>query len=320
MTNRILSVLTLLCLTSNLGGCETELTLEQLEQLNQVEINDEDHADVDANDELRGEDANGEEGREPVYVDDADGREPVFFDDDDGRLPADAHAEPVEQFTAMVPQPNAGTLSCTQGNDCRSGCRCTNAGVCDNLGIGPFPPAGFCDVPPERTCSSAGDCRDGCSCYSGSCRQTPGVSPMPPDPSCHLPPGDDYEEDDGWQNWSAYTGVPQVHNFDRTHDKDWVAVYIATAATVVFETTNLSWGTDTKLKVFDFSDHTIGALLGQNDDRGGAWFDPNSKGSRVVLDVPADSFYLMKIVNKGGPDPFLNDHQWPTYTLKLSAL
>jgi len=94
-------------------------------------------------------------------------------------------------------------------------------------------------------------------------------------------------------------------------------VYIGSATHVRFETTDLSWGTDTKLKVFEFDGLAKGQLRAKHDDLGGVWYDPNSKSSRVDLYAPANTSYLIKVLNKGGPDPFLNDHQWPTYTLKI---
>lgn len=143
---------------------------------------------------------------------------------------------------------------------------------------------------------------------------------MPPDPGCHLPPPDDYEEDDSWGMWSPYTGQPQVHNFDRAGDQDWVAVFIAEPTHVRFETKNLQHNADTLLKVFEFDNHVMGGLLGWNDDVGGGWWDLQRKRSRVDLQLPGGTAYLIQVVNKGPASQFETQHQWPTYTLSLSAL
>lgn len=205
--------------------------------------------------------------------------------------------------------------SCSFDNDCRTSCEC-NAGTCEPQGgIGPQPPAGYCDLPPTRACSGSLDCRDGCSCSGGTCQPTYGIGPHP---ACHLPPPDQYESDDTWPNYSAYTG-PQRHNFDNVSDSDWVGVHISQAGRVRFETTGLTHGTDTRLEVYAWNG-SRGALLGSHDDVGGWYFDPNSKRSIVELDVPGDASYLIRVFNDSNASVFTESHSLPTYTLKLRQL
>ncbi|MEX1364371.1 MAG: hypothetical protein AB1Z98_14690 [Nannocystaceae bacterium] len=145
---------------------------------------------------------------------------------------------------------------------------------------------------------------------------------MPPDPGCHLPPPDGYEYDDTWPNYSSYTG-PQVHNFHDAMDADWTAVYIATGGLVRFRTHSLTWGADTRIKVFAFDGATKGAELGDKvyaDNIGGPWWWADSKSSRIDLQVEDDSSFLIKVVNESDPSIYTTSHQLPTYTLELSYL
>jgi len=216
------------------------------------------------------------------------------------------------------PDQTHGTLSCSQDNDCRvSSCYCGPGGTCELRLIGPFPPEGaaYCDLPPTRACSSASDCRNGCSCMGGVCGGA--ISPQPPD--CHLPPPDSYEYDDVYTSWSAYTG-PQTHSFHDSGDADWVAVYIHDPGLVRFRTHNLKYQADTKIKVFTFDNLVKGALLGVSDDVGGPWFWPDSQSSRVDIEVPAQSTYLIKIVNLSPASVYTDSLAFPEYTLTLSYL
>lgn len=216
-------------------------------------------------------------------------------------------------LTASV-QP-AVSLACTQDNDCRVSCLCLGGWCGPNPGVGPQPPAGYCDEPPTRSCSSALDCRDGCICSGGFC--SGGVSPQPPD--CHLPPPDAYEYDDTWPNWSAYA-APQAHSFHTSTDTDWAAVYIAEPGQVRFETLGLAHGADTRLEIYAWDGVTKGALLGAHDDVGGWYWDPQSKRSRVDLSVGPNSQFLIKVINESDPTIYTSSHVFPIYTLQLSYL
>lgn len=238
--------------------------------------------------------------------------------DDTGALPEDSDGtelEPVGPSSIVDDAQPLGSLSCTYDNDCRTSCECTDGSCAPIPGLGPVPPAGYCDEPPVRTCSTALDCRSGCSCLGGICAG--GVSPQPPD--CHLPPPDAYEYDDTWPNYSSYVG-PQEHSFHTATDKDWIGVHIAQPGTVRFETHSLSFGTDTRLKVFAWDGNSKGALLGSHDDVGGWWFDPESKRSIVDLEVGPDSLFLIKVINESDPSIYTTSPNFPTYTLELSYL
>ncbi len=206
-----------------------------------------------------------------------------------------------------------GARLCSQNNDCWGGCSCTG-GTCSPGLIGPPPPAWHCDLAPERACTSSSDCRSGCACSGGICLAA-GISPA--NPSCHLPPPDAYEYDSVVAQRSSYVG-PQIHNFHDAADKDWVAVYFGPAGNVHFRTHNLTYGTDTKIKVFTYENQVKGDLVGVHDDVGGWFFTPDSFSSRVDLDVPANSLYLIKIINKSDPLIYTNGFEFPTYTFEVS--
>ncbi|WP_146158480.1 hypothetical protein [Enhygromyxa salina] len=108
-----------------------------------------------------------------------------------------------------------------------------------------------------------------------------------------------------------------MHNLHSTTDEDWVAVYFAVAGTYRFQTTGLSVGTDTVLEVYAYANGGKGALAGSNDNVGGAWWDPNSKGSRVTLGVPANSSYLIRVDNKSASSIYRDSYEWPRYTLQV---
>lgn len=246
-----------------------------------------------------------------IYEDEA------FAEEREAQLEGEDDPEPWKDgsLDLTAPASNRVDVACTQDNDCRSSCDC-DAGTCvPPSGISPNPPAGYCDTPPSRSCSSALDCRDGCSCAAGTCQPSSGVGPHP---ACHLPPPDEYEDDDTWPNYSAYSG-PQRHNFDHASDSDWVGVHIPHAGTVRFETTGLTQGTDTRLEVYAW-DGNRGALLGADDDVGGWFFDPNSKRSIVDLDVSENASFLIRVRNDSRPSMFVEEHRLPTYTLRLRYL
>lgn len=222
---------------------------------------------------------------------------------------------PLGTVDSVVMEPDiANGVACTQSNDCHEGCMCSLGG-CVPSGFGPPPPSNVCDLPPQRSCTSASDCQSGCACSGGVC-QLNGFGP--PNPYCHLPPPDSYEYDDTWQTWKAYVGVPQQHNLHSAGDNDWVAVYMADAGNVRFRTYGLTYSTDTKIEVYSYDGITKGALLGSNDDIGGAWWIADSKSSKVQLPVAANTAYLVRVINKSAASIYSNAHEWPSYSLEIA--
>lgn len=218
------------------------------------------------------------------------------------------------------PEPaQAGQRACTKENDCIDHCECKQ-GLCKRPALlpGPPPPYDMCHEAPTRSCSSSAECQTGCLCSAGICRDD-GIGAV--NPSCHLPPPDAYEVDNTWQQWKAYGGY-QTHNFHHAGDEDWIAVYFAAAGKVSIRTVDLWHGTDTKLEVYKFNttpqpNGSLGALVGSHDDMGGQWFDPDSKGSRVDIQVAAGSSYLLRVINKTPQSNFDAMYYFPTYTLKM---
>ncbi|PRP96057.1 hypothetical protein ENSA7_68710 [Enhygromyxa salina] len=246
---------------------------------------------------------------------DIDGESPDEVDHGDARDDAGTPAEPGPATPDSIDAPNNDVtvgLLCSQNNDCHEYCDCVG-GTCVPDGFGPPPEGDVCNTPPVRTCNSSANCQSGCTCSGGICQSV--FSPY--SETCHLPPPDTYENDDTWQKWKAYTGSPQVHNLHSTTDEDWVAVYFAVAGTYRFQTTGLSVGTDTVLEVYAYANGGKGALAGSNDNVGGAWWDPNSKGSRVTLGVPANSSYLIRVDNKSASSIYRDSYEWPRYTLQV---
>ncbi|GEM_PF-2853601 len=210
-----------------------------------------------------------------------------------------------------------GTVFCSQNNDCRASCMCSGGACIPGL-IGPKPPASYCNLPPERACTSASDCQSGCTCSGGICQLGVLPGPLPPVfPSCHMPPPDSYEYDGSVAQRSSYVG-PQVHNFHDAADKDWVAVYFGVAGNARFRTHKLTYGTDTKINVYTYDNQVKGTLVGTHDNLGGWFFVPDSKSSRVDLDVPADSLYLIEVINKSSPSIYMNSPHFPTYTFEVA--
>jgi hypothetical protein len=183
--------------------------------------------------------------------------------------------------------------------------------------FGPQPPSGYCDLPPERACSSHSDCQSTCQCSGGICVPD-GFGPS--NPFCFLPPADAYENDDSPSDWSAYVGTPQDHNFDMAGDEDWVAVYFGSAINARFQTYGLNWGTNTVLEVYKMtSQGELGKFVGENDDIGGAWWSPDSLGSRVDVAVPANSVYLIRVRDISYPSVYTDSLEFPRYTLSITA-
>lgn len=233
---------------------------------------------------------------------------------------AAAEDEPMFSLQDHSEPTAAGTRPCTNTNDCYQGCECSQ-GTCEpGLIFGPPPPVmtNNCHLAPTRACNWSSDCQAGCNCTAGVCKASE-FGPFPPImPKCQLPPPDTYETDDVWQDWSAYSG-PQGHNFHSAADADWVAVYFGGAGKVRFWTTHLSEDADTKIEVYTYTANGKGPLVGSHDDIGG-YYDPNKKSSRVDRMVPANSAYLVRVINKTPASNYATSYTYPTYTLKITYL
>lgn len=232
-------------------------------------------------------------------------------------------AIPYDEGQVLISEPPdplmVGLRNCTKENDCIDHCECKQ-GKClqPDLLPGPPPPYDMCDEAPTRTCKSSAECQSGCLCSAGICRDD-NVGAV--NPSCHLPPPDAFEVDNTWQQWKAYGGF-QTHNFHHAGDEDWIAVYYAAAGKVSIRTVDLWYGTDPKLEVYKFLTNpqptgAKGPLVGAHDDMGGQWFDPDSKGARVDIQVTAGSAYLIRVINKTSQPSFDQMYYFPTYTLKM---
>lgn len=297
MKERIVSVFVAACIGTSLGACEADLSEDELAQLEGAIGSEEDESE-----QLEAVNFLDEEADEL----DSEGIGPQG----ESLVEAEFEVKTSDDVTS------AEQLTCTQNNDCRVNfCEC-DQGVCVPDGFSPSPPPGYCDQPPERSCASVSDCRSGCSCLSGVCSQTNSY----PDKGCHLPPPDKYEQDDWSSAYSPYTGTPQVHNFDKANDVDWVAVYFASAATARFETRNLKNGADTKLRVYEFGGLQKGNLLAEHDDVSNVWWFPDAKRSKIEFQVPKNSLYIVEVSNQGNGSVFDNGDQWPEYTLEIKAL
>jgi hypothetical protein len=252
------------------------------------------------------------EGMEAEDLDFADEATDTVDTVDTAFMEDQAATPAVETDALQGPLPTPVAISCSQNNDCNDACICS-AGTCEPDGFGP--PSSFCDLPPQRACSSAGDCQSSCVCGGGLC-QPDGFGPSNPD--CHMPPPDTYEYDDTWQNWSAYTGSPQTHNLHTASDQDWIAVYFGVAGTARFRTYGLALGSDTKIEVYTYTNGSKGALVGSNDDIGGAWWLADSKSSRVIFAVPANSSYVVRVVNRSPASIYTDSHEFPRYNLEIA--
>lgn len=203
---------------------------------------------------------------------------------------------------------------CSKNNDCHDTCTCY-LGQCEPELWGPPPPQYLCDQPPVRACSSGADCQSGCTCSGGTC-QDDGFGP--PSNSCHMPPLDAYESDNVWQSWKPYLGASQAHNFHQAGDNDWVAVYFGSAGTIRFRTYGLTMGTDTRIEVYAYTGGSKGALVAAHDDIGGAWWIADSKSSRVDVAVPANSSYLVRVVDKSNVSIYSDSYEFPSYMLQIT--
>lgn len=103
-------------------------------------------------------------------------------------------------------------------------------------------------------------------------------------------------------------------------DEDWTGVYIAVGGSVRFETHSLTAGADTILQVFAWDGVTKGAELGTSNDVGGPWWWPESKRSRVDLQIEDDSAFLIRVSNDSASSIYTTSHEFPGYTLELSYL
>ena len=201
--------------------------------------------------------------------------------------------------------------------DCSTACSCIN-GTCQPDGFGPPPPAGYCAQPPQRACSSISNCRSGCGCGNGFCQYN-GFGPYPPADYCAQPPPDAYEYDDVHTNASSYVGSPQTgHNFHDRGEVDWILVYFANSVTATFETYNLS-ASDTYLEVYSYNYATrqLGARVGFNDNVCGTWWAPSCLASRVVLSVPGNSVYAIKVRNLNEDGRSVYDQNAPSYSFRI---
>jgi len=102
---------------------------------------------------------------------------------------------------------------------------------------------------------------------------------------------DTYESDDPYENWKAYTGVPQGHNF--ADDKiDWVASYNGAARYRVYRTKNLGPYADTCITVY-----TVGADLAPDQQVAKNCDYLGGRESYIQVFQPAGS-YLIKLENE----------------------
>lgn len=53
------------------------------------------------------------------------------------------------------------------------------------------------------------------------------------------------------------------------------------------------------------------------DDVGGEFWAADSRSSRIDLTVPANSSYLVRVVNKTQANVYMDSYEFPTYTLKI---
>jgi len=216
-----------------------------------------------------------------------------------------------------------GTTSVDPNFDCNTFCECIG-GTCQPDGFGPPPEGDACATPPQRACSSNAQCRtlNGCGCIGGFC-QPNGFGPPPEGDICAQPPPDAYEgssNDNDVSRATSYLSSPQTgHNFDKLEDVDWIRVSFGSARTATFETYNISNFANTYIKVYVYNPVTkqTGALVGQNDDLCGFWWEPSCWASRVVISVPANSAYAIRVHNTADAGRSIYDPQAPGYAFRI---
>jgi len=201
--------------------------------------------------------------------------------------------------------------ACTTDLQCATSCMCSN-NQCVPDGLGPANPD--CGAPPQRACTTAADCRDACDCRNGTCRPD---AIGPTYWGCHLPPPDAYENDNDAAHATHYMGTPQTgKNFHELGDADWVLVYFGVAGQAKFETYDLR-GADTYLQVYKYSNGSAGTLVGANDNICSTWFDWRCRASKLTLNVPANSLYLVRVTNKNEAAHNEYNQEAPGYSLRI---
>jgi hypothetical protein len=231
------------------------------------------------------------------------------------------HEESMASFAASEPGFEIEAVRyCGTGFDCNTFCDCIN-GTCQPDGFGPPPEGDACAVPPQRACSSSAQCRgaSGCACIGGFC-QGAGAGPPPEGDLCAQAPPDVYEDNDDHVSLATpYLGSPQAHNFDDGEDVDWIRVSFGSAKTATFETYNLSNFANTYIRVYVYNPATgsTGALVKENDDLCGFWWEPSCWASRAVVSVPANSTYAVRIHNTHGASQSIYDPHAPGYTFRV---
>ncbi len=214
---------------------------------------------------------------------------------------------------------------CNEAFQCNRACACIS-GTCQPDGFGPPASPAFCATPPQRACGGASNCRAGCAC-SGSICQPDGFGPPVSPDTCAQPPPDAYEDNDIHNRASNYMGSPQTgHNFHDRGDNDWILVYFGQAMTATFVTENLADGANTSVEVYaydynpypaPYGSSQLGALVGANDDVCGYWYWPQCQASQVVVSVPANSIYAIRITNTNDGARKIYDQQAPSYDFRI---
>jgi hypothetical protein len=147
--------------------------------------------------------------------------------------------------------------------------------------------------------------------------------------TCAQPPPDAFEAHDVYENddihnrTTNYMGVPQIgHTFHDRGDVDWILVYFGQAMTATFETYDLAGGANTSVEVYAYNfnpyplpygSSQLGALVGANDDVCGYWYLPQCQASRVVVSVPANSIYAIRINNTSDASRRIYSQEAPSY-------
>lgn len=191
-----------------------------------------------------------------------------------------------------------GVRYCDEDWDCSSACTCSQ-GTCQPSGFGPPGDPGICAQPPERACATAADCRSACDCTAGLC-QPDGFGPPPPQDWCAQPPPDQYEYNDSLTSASSYLGAPQLHTFWDRSDEDFIWIYVPSAMTVTFDTSE-SAGTDMTLYRYDSTVwppvEAYFTPIAYNDDKCGFWFSPYCWGSRITT-AATPGLYAVNVRNQ----------------------
>lgn len=210
---------------------------------------------------------------------------------------------------------------CSEAFQCNITCDCIS-GTCQPDGFGPPSSPAYCAAPPHRACTIGSDCRAGCACAGGFCAPD-GFGPAVSPDTCAQPPPDAFEDNDIHNRATNYLGAPQIgHTFHDRGDIDWILVYFGQAMTATFETYNLAGGANTSVEVYayDFNPYPLpygssqlGALVGANDDVCWSWYLPQCQASQVVVSVPADSIYAIRINNTNDASRRIYSQEAPSY-------